>query len=225
MLAEERTNDREEALRVALSGWQEGINVAMPGIVQSFDANDMTASVQPALQYTMRQPSGALVQVTLPLLVKCPVQFIGGGSYVLTFTPMEDDECLVVFAQRCIDAWWQNGDVQPQAEYRLNDWSDGFCIPGFRSVPRVVGNILTTGTELRSVDRTRRITLNDDGSCDLLNAAGSVILGADGNTTVSGNLTVLGMLKYGAATRKIALDGDLVTGGAVVASGTEGLGS
>lgn len=192
MRTEERLNDAEEATRMALDGRQADIWTSIPGIIQSFNPDDMTATVLPAIKYNVSDRYGVVTLTQLPLLLDCPVQFIGGGGYTLTFLPKNGDECLMSFAQRCIDAWWQNGGVQPQAEFRMHDPSDGFCIPGFRSKPRVLPNILATGTELRSDDRTKRITINDSGLLELVNSAGSFHLDAAGNCEVSGNLTVGG---------------------------------
>ena len=52
------------------------------------------------------------------------------GGYVLGFAPQVGDECLVVFADCCIDSWWQSGSVQSQADSRRHDLSDGFAILG-----------------------------------------------------------------------------------------------
>ena len=185
MLAEERLTEPEEALRAVLDGRQATIWTALPGIIDSFNASKLTAVVQPTIQYQYRDPTGMIKPVTLPQCLDVPVQFIGGGGNVLTFQPSEGDECLLVFAQRCIDAWWQSGGVQPQAEFRMHDPSDGFCIPGFYSVPRVFADLLATGAELRSADRARRITLLNSGAIEMVNPNGSLILGADGSVTMS----------------------------------------
>lgn len=228
MLPEERIDDPEEALRQALDGRQADIWTAMPGIIQSFDSDAITAEVQPALQYNMRQKDGKVKLVTLPLLVDCPVHFIGGGGFLLTFPVAAGDECLVVFSQRCIDSWWQNGGVQPPAEFRMHDPSDGMVIPGFYSQPtaqNITGGIRSAVVDLRSFDNTIRVSLHTNSVIQLANSNGSYQLNPDGSSTISGNLTVGGTLTFGDGNRKIALDGDAVTSGHVVASGTDGLGS
>ena len=57
-------------------------------------------------------PSGGQQHMPLPLLLDCPVYFPSGGNCTLTFPVQPGDECLVVFASRCIDAWWQSGGVR-----------------------------------------------------------------------------------------------------------------
>lgn len=146
MDARERYNDPEEILRVAFAGMMKGVWNALPGIIQSFNDAQMTCVVQPAIQGVLRSADaqGTPIPRQGALLVDCPVQFQGGGGFTQTFPIEEGDECLVVFASRCIDAWWQSGGVQPPAEMRFHDLSDGFCLPGVRSVPRALANISET---------------------------------------------------------------------------------
>jgi len=159
----ERVNDPEVALREALDGYRAGIWTALPGIIQSFQSGPgrpPTCSVQPAIKMRVRQQDGTVVSVALPVLVDCPVQFPAGGNCTLTFPVSEGDECLVVFASRCIDAWWQSGGVQEQAELRMHDLSDGFVLLGFRSVPRALANVNGSAAELRTDDGAARIAID-----------------------------------------------------------------
>ncbi|HDK0301007.1 TPA: translation initiation factor IF-2, partial [Escherichia coli] len=88
------------------------MRVSIPGIIQSFDPEAVTAVIQPAIKGVEHDASGAEVSVNLPLLVDVPVIFPRGGGCTLTFPVKEGDECLVIFADRCIDFWWQSGGIQ-----------------------------------------------------------------------------------------------------------------
>ena len=150
MLRQERYEDPENALLIALEGWQAGLWTALPAIIESVDLGKMTCTAQPAIKGIWRLKDGSTKTVTLPLCLDVPIQFPSGGGFTLTFPFAKGDEGLLVFASRCIDAWWQNGDVQPQAELRMHDLSDGFFIPGFRSQPRMLSNISANSTDLRT---------------------------------------------------------------------------
>ena len=160
MYRNELIGSSEETLRGGWDAMRAGLWTALPGIVQSFDAAAMTCIVQPAIQARVRDPQGNVVNLPLPLLLDCPVTFPGGGGCTLTFPVAEGDECLVVFASRCIDAWWQSGGVQPQAELRMHDLSDGFVLPGPRSQPRVLAGISRASTQLRADDGQSYIDLD-----------------------------------------------------------------
>lgn len=148
----ERTHGFIQALQAALDGRQAEIWTALPAVVESFDPDRRMCVLQPTIQGLYEDEDGTDSWVTIPVLVDVPVQFPGGGGFVLTFPLAQGDEGIVVFSARCIDAWWQYGNVQPQAELRMHDLSDGFFIPTLRSRLKVEAAISTTDVELRSVD-------------------------------------------------------------------------
>lgn len=158
----ERDSVAETPFREMVKAERLDLHTALPGIIQSFDPQRMTCEVAPAIRGAIIETNGQARSVDLPLLVDCPVVFPGGGGYALTFPLKPGDDCLVVFAERCIDAWWQSGGIQNAAEYRLHDLSDGFVIPGVRSQPQVVrGGVSTTATELRTDDGRALVRIRD----------------------------------------------------------------
>lgn len=224
MLRQERTEDPEEAMLLALEGWQAGIWTALPGILDSFDTAKMTCVVQPTIMGVWRNPDGSTKRVTLPQCLDVPIFFPSGGGYTLTFPVKKDDEGLLVFSSRCIDAWWQNGKVQPAPELRMHDLSDGFFFPGFRSVPRVLSNISTTSVQLRADDASSYV----DIAAGLMTLKHPTKLLVDTplaefktDVKIDGKLTVVGDTSLGGGAKKIVLDGDPVVSGAVVASSTK----
>lgn len=132
---------------------------ALPGIVQSFDPQALTCEVQPAIKGRMTTEKG-IELVNMPLLLDCPVVFPHAGGCSLTFPIQPGDECLVVFSSRAIDFWWQLGGIQPPAEARMHDLSDGFVIPGPYSQSRKISGVSTSALQLRSDDGTAFIEIN-----------------------------------------------------------------
>ena len=197
----ERSGDLTEALRAALDGRQAKMWTATPGIIQSFDADAQTVVVQPSIQARQSFPDGSVKLVNLPLLLDCPVQFPAGGGVSLTFPLTAGDECLVVLASRCIDAWWQSGGVQAPMEARMHDLSDGFALVGFRSQPRALSGVSTTKAQLRSDDGRAWIELDPTSH--------EVNITAPGGSTIDANVTIDGTLHV---TGQITSDADVVTG-------------
>ncbi len=136
------------------------LRVSMPGIVQSFDPDAVTVVVQPAIKGYEPDSNGINQSTTLPLLVDVPVVFPRGGGCTLTFPVKAGDECLVVFADRCIDFWWQSGGIQEPVDDRMHDLSDAFCIVGPQSQAKKIGDISTSAVELRSDDGETKLSLN-----------------------------------------------------------------
>ncbi len=143
-------NDGEEAMRLVLDGRLSGLWTAMPCIVKSVNLAKMTLEAQPAIQGTVQNENGVTQSVNYPLLVDVPIVFPSAGGFTMTFPIAANDEVLVVFASRCIDAWWQSGGIGRPMEARMHDLSDGFAIPGPRSQPRVIPAISSTGVQLRN---------------------------------------------------------------------------
>lgn len=144
----------------SINGHLASLWTALPGIIQSFNAQEMTCEVQPAIQGKVRNEDGSIALVNLPLLLDCPVIFPRGGGCSLTFPIRQGDECLVIFSARAIDLWWQSGGVQPPVEVRMHDLSDGFVLPGPYSQPQVLPSVSTSAVQLRSDDGQAYFELN-----------------------------------------------------------------
>jgi len=210
----ERANDFEEGLRAALDGRQVTIWTAMPGIVEAFDEDAITCTVQPAIQGRVSQPDGSSAFVNMPLLLDCPVVFPSGGGVTLTFPVKPGDECLVIIASRCIDAWWESGGVQAPMEARMHDLSDGFAIIGPRSQARKISGISTTNAQLRSDDGETFIELDPEGQAVVVTAPGGYTVNADAGATINANTTINGTLHV---TGNITTDSDVQATGDVLA--------
>ena len=139
------------------------MRVAMPGVITAFDSIKQTAMVQLTVMEHMQDPAGQ-VDVAIHQLLDVPVVLPRGGGFSLTLPLKAGDECLVVFADLCIDTWWANGGWQNvQFELRRHDLSDAFCIPGPWNQKRLLTNYSTTSAQLRSDDGTVIIDVAETG--------------------------------------------------------------
>ena len=176
MDSDQLLNDPETSLRLALDGRQSQMWTAMPALVTKVNWTAMTLEVQPATMGIITDETGKDSNVKLPLLVDVPICFCGAGNFILTMPVVVGDEVLVIFSSRCIDAWHQQGGVQPQAEFRMHDLSDGFAILGPKSIPNIIPNISQNSAQLR-------------------NAAGSVFLEiTNSGINIKGNVNVTGTI-------------------------------
>ena len=101
------------------------IHCALPGRVVSFDASTQTADIQPMVR---RRGEDGIVY-TMPVLNQVPV-FLPAGS---GFTVSPGDACLLIFADCCIDGWYETGEASLPMSGRAHDLSDAFAFVGFRS--------------------------------------------------------------------------------------------
>lgn len=221
----ERVGDVEISLRNLLDGARADIWTAMPGEIISFDDGPMTCSVQVTLKIPVRAADGSVRSMAIPPLVDCPVQFPAGGQGTLTFPVSAGDECLVVFASRCIDGWWQSGGLQELAERRMHDLSDGFVLLGTRSRPRALPGFSRSSVQLRSDDGATYIDLNPTSKKVRIVAPGGFDVVAPLATfshavTITGLLTFVGGMVGSAASGAAAVfNGVLNVVGKVMANG------
>lgn len=165
------------------------LRVAAPGIIQSYNAGTNTATVQLAIREKVNQMDGTTQDTDLPLLLDCPVMMPRGGGYALTFPVAAGDECLVIFADSCIDAWWQSGGVQNQLEKRRHDLSDGIVIPGLWSQPRNIA--VGDGIALTATGGGASVALTASGVTLTLGGV-SLALTASGLALTGGGMTING---------------------------------
>lgn len=161
-------------MRLVLEGRQSKIWTALPGIVQSVDLAAMTCEVQPAIQGSIEDENGDVTFVNLPLLVDVPIVFPSAGGFTITLPLEKNDEVLVVFSCRCIDAWWQSGGVNRAVELRMHDLSDGFAIPGPQSQPNVFSGISSTDLEIRNRAGNTLLSITANGKIGFQNATGDL---------------------------------------------------
>lgn len=207
----ERISDPEEALRVAMEGMRTGLWTSMPGLIESFDPATLTATVQLTIKGVVTGPDGQARFVNMPLLVDVPVHFPRGGNCTLTFPVTQGDECLVVFAARCIDSWWQSGGVQVPIEPRMHDLSDGFAFVGFFSQATKIP-VSTVSAQLRSNDGTTSIDLNPSTKKVTVTAPGGFYV--NGPAFFSSTVIIQGLLSWLGG-----MTGSIVSGVASVITG------
>ena len=117
------------------------LHVALPCKVVSYNASDRTIKAQPLIRDWDDSAKP-------PVLMDVPVFFPFG----YTFDVSEGDECLVVFADSCIDGWFQNGGVSSPQVARKHDLSDGFAFVGFSS-KKNMSEAVNLSTKLATIEQ------------------------------------------------------------------------
>jgi hypothetical protein len=177
-------NEPEETNLLILDGRQSLMWTAIPAIVQSVNLSQMTITAQPAIQGVTYDQNNNATYVNLPILADVPIVFPSAGGFMITFPIAINDEVLVVFASRCIDAWWQQGGIGLPIEMRMHDLSDGFAIPGPKSLPNVFGGISSTDLQIRNKTGSSYISITSTGNVKIIAPT----------ITVTGNLNVTGAI-------------------------------
>ncbi len=176
---------REQDLKLRQTA--NNLRVAMPGIIQSFDATEQTVTVQCAIREKFNM-DGDISWQEIPLLLDVPIIFPRAGNYILTMPIQAGDECLVVFGDSCMDAWWQSGGVQNQIDCRRHDLSDGYAIVGLYSQPRRINNYSTSTAQLRNLSGSAYVELSGNN----INIVGTNVTISATKVTIGGSTTIDG---------------------------------
>lgn len=164
--------------------------------IQSF--NQLTQSATATVNYkkTFFEPNtftGVYDQklVDYPILVDCPVMFLGGGGTSITFPVENGDDCMVFFNDRDMDNWYKGSSSSPNATPRLHSFSDGIILVGLRSLNNVILNFDTDGIALRTRDGLTKIKVFTDGSKITLEAGPfmKMVIKPDGTISITNGIT------------------------------------
>ncbi len=116
------------------------LNCHAIGTIESFDsgvgvrAPRATVTINYMKSFFSLNEQGVYTQnnVKYPVLIDCPVLIPQGGDCALTLPIAPGDQCLVLFNDRDIDAWFNSGQVGPTNTLRLHSFADGIVFVGLR---------------------------------------------------------------------------------------------
>jgi hypothetical protein len=160
----DREADFDSGIEEIVLSMLRGVHTSMPAKVISFDAEKQTCSVQPVL---MRKRVDQDAQ-PLPVIEEVPVVYPGSGDYWITFPLVADSYVLLVFSERALDAWLQEGDVIDPAKRRFFALSDAIAIPGLNPYPSSISPAVETdGLTIRKKDNSSYIKMKSSGQVDI----------------------------------------------------------
>jgi hypothetical protein len=144
-----------DVLALHRAGIFTSMNCHHVGTVREFDATNQTAKATINYKQTVVQPNadtGVYQQVLVdyPILVDCPVVFLGGGASALTFPVAAGDECLILFNDRDFDDWFSGSNAGQPPTPRAHSFSDGIIVVGIRSLANVLSGFDSTRASLRN---------------------------------------------------------------------------
>lgn len=152
--------------------WACMLRCAIPGKVVSFNSVKQTCVVQPIIQELVLKPPPGVTDdttqniptnETIAPIQDVPIIMMRAGGWSITFPIVVGTECLLIFADMCIDGWYETGKLSPQYDRRRHDLSDAFALFGPWSQPNVVSNYSTSTMQIRSDDHSVIIDLNLSG--------------------------------------------------------------
>lgn len=184
-----------------------GLRVSLPAVVQAYDPSTQTVDAHPQIQDSVQMEDGSVQPLPWEVVPHVPVAFPSGGGFRLTFPIQPGDTGLLVFADRGIDLWQQQGGEGSPVDDRRHHLSDAIFVPGVHP-----DNAAWSGASVSA------ITLGKDGGPQIVARSGTIELGGS-DLVPPVNAAVLGTV-YRAAEDSlfIALGTALAGAGAGLAS-------
>lgn len=159
--------------------------VCYPAIVKSVNVSNQTITAQIAIQRIVDGENQSI-----SVLVGVPLVFPTVQGFHITMPIKADDEVLIVFADRCIDGWWVEGGVKPQATHRVHHISDGFALIGVNSKPNSVSNYSADDLEIRNTEGDQKITLKQNKDINITTTANINVSCVNASVDCSGDARV-----------------------------------
>ena len=170
------------------------IHVALPAIITEIDYEKQTCKAQAVIREFINNK-----YVDIPEFMDIPFFILSGGDYAITMPIKKDDECLIVFADSCIESWWQSGGIQNPIEIRNHDLSDCFAIVGFRSQDKKLEDVSNDSLQIRNrnnvlaefkedsikIQTGENVIISIDSNNEITIKADSIKLDSD-NITIAG---------------------------------------
>jgi hypothetical protein len=125
-----------DALQVFRDDIFYNMNCVKIGIVQSFDGTKKTAEVQCAFKRVLKD--GTIVRHAL--LIDCPVFTLQGGGAFVEMPIAPGDNCLLLFSDRNLDAWFETGSEAPPYDARAHHFTDAIALVGLNSLQSSLPN-------------------------------------------------------------------------------------
>jgi len=108
------------------------------GEIISFDKTDQTASVKVLHIIDNNYNLYSDKVIEYPVLQKVPVVVLQGGGANITFPIKAGDQCLLLFCDYMIDAWWMTGEAKSSIVPRKHDIADPIALVGVSASPKAI---------------------------------------------------------------------------------------
>ncbi len=163
---------------------QAEMRVAMPAKITDYDYRTQKATVKPLIN---RRYADDRIE-EYPVINNVPVIFPRSGGASLTFPVESGDTVLLVFSDRSIESWAENGGQVNQDDNRMHNINDAVAIPGL--IPFSLGSIAENNEDVLLSYSDSQVKLKPGGIVEINTAAKVVINSPDINLGGEGGARV-----------------------------------
>lgn len=154
-------------------------STAFPARVESYDAGQQVADVQPMVQRALGTEDGEIVYEDRPVLRCVRVLWPRAGGWTLTMPLAAGHLVFVICCDRDIQRFLQTGQVSPPPDLRLHHVNNAVCLPiGPYPRAQALGDVATDALELGNDESGVKIRITAAGEVHVVGDA--VRLGSAG---------------------------------------------
>lgn len=165
--------DLLDILDGAINDCRYTFNCHRVGIIQSFNAENQTATVQIVDKGVFSYEDGEKL-IDFPPLVDCPVVISKGSKGGLTIPISEGDSCDIFFSDRDMDNWLIDGLIQRPNTLRNHHFSDAIIVIGIRNQVNKIADYNNDATELNYLDN--KLTIDSTNNKFINSQGGSIVV-------------------------------------------------
>lgn len=197
---------KEPKLADVLTTWKRallvGLNCVKVGSIAAFYPTTFTADVTLLFGVVLKDGTTS----TYPQLLNCPVFTLQGGGASVQLPITIGDTCLVIFSDRNLDAWEQNGKLAPPLDGRAHDLSDAIALVGLNwSSDKTIPHVSSTEARFILKDGTTKVGLQS-GKITVQNATQNLKTIMDTLLAAMAAATTVGQIASAAATAQTSVD-------------------
>jgi hypothetical protein len=135
-----RTPTLSEVIRAAIEVRAQGLHVALPGKIETYNALTQKANVKPLIMRRIATIEGKELVESLPVINDVPIIFPRSNLFFISFPLAPDDHVLLVFNDANIDNFVVGvpGEEADPQDFRSHDLSDAVAYPGFWPLARAL---------------------------------------------------------------------------------------
>lgn len=183
--------NKTELLNIIIANKIADIHICMPGKILEYDYSKQRAKVQPSLN--QKYNDGEVVK--LPAIFNVPVIQPASGGASITFPVNIGDKVLLVFAEKSLEEWLQNGNQVTPDDPRQNNLTDAVAHIGLRDFG--TNSPAANNTDLLIKYDGSEIKLKPSGVIDINGTEGNITfpnINITGSVDITGNVTISGKL-------------------------------
>lgn len=145
--------DETELYETLADDIQSRIRTAIPVALSEDSEDGHSVKVQAQTKLVRRAADGTLSTFSMPPVSDVVVKHAGGGTLTKTVPLKKGDEGIFIVADRALDAWYQQSGEQAAVDARMHSLSDGWYVPGGRSLPRKLKGVSKDSMQSRTDDK------------------------------------------------------------------------